>query len=765
MIRLIKLLFARMDWTNFIQNIALLIFFIQFVRWFSNYWLDDTTRLVYVVLGIVFAVELLLFRLSIWIRLPLQFVGLIVSLLVVLDLELQPIQIESEVLLSDTLLHYANQLHPYVWFALAAWLLFMVLTRFLKTRERVFLTMVLSVIAMAIADSYTHIYLLDETAYVVVSGLILMVNRHFENLRQKHPLTWKYVTEYPWSIALTAGALISIIALVSLIAPNVRPLLVDPYTAWHQLQGRAVNFSVKDDTRTAIASFANYNNGGNNGESSPSGYGRDDSLLGGAFLYDYDPVFEVRTTVRSYWRGESKAIYTGLGWRTASELPDVEIHHIGDVMKVNGNINANVPVKRFTQSVTVVDEEASSSDIIFGAYPIVQVQSVNRMTENRSDYIVHNKSNGSVKYRSDVTKLKFYTVVSAVPVASEEQLKSAPLPVIDGKLREYVQLPNTLPKRVYDLVEEITADYDTPYEKVKAIENYLRTNYTYTNTPNESRGRSPDFVDRFLFEIREGYCDFFSTAMAVMVRTLGIPSRWVKGYTPGTLDEQSLRLMEQYYEMEGNVGTDLELTYIVRNADAHSWVEVYFEGYGWIMFEPTAGFTAPTFTFGSDRADSNVDEIAPDNVTPADSATDASGWTFADVIIWAVVVIAALTACVLFWLFGRSYSAVLLRRLKKLLTRIGLIRAPVTPNEQIIHDFNRLLRYVHRKGLVREEHQTVREVVRAWEATYRSTADTWEEVLRGFELAKYSTYRFTEKEVQQYRAKLRELRQYFKQIA
>ncbi|UUZ97329.1 transglutaminase-like domain-containing protein [Paenibacillus sp. P25] len=142
-----------------------------------------------------------------------------------------------------------------------------------------------------------------------------------------------------------------------------------------------------------------------------------------------------------------------------------------------------------------------------------------------------------------------------------------------------------------DLAADITKDATNPYDKAKKLELYLQTNYSYTNKPDLSKGRSRDFVDRFLFEMKEGYCDYYSTAMAVMARSLGLPARWVKGYASGStaIDQEMLG-----FEMEhGLIDPDAGGVYTVRNSDAHSWVEVYFSGYGWVPFEPTAGFSMP----------------------------------------------------------------------------------------------------------------------------------------------------------------------------
>ncbi|MDP4093256.1 MAG: transglutaminaseTgpA domain-containing protein [Bacillota bacterium] len=155
---------------------------------------------------------------------------------------------------------------------------------------------------------------------------------------------------------------------------------------------------------------------------------------------------------------------------------------------------------------------------------------------------------------------------------------------------KYLQLPVKLPDRVMQLAESITSKAKTNYDKVKAIESYLSKNYPYTLSPKPTP-HGKDFVDYFLFEGKEGYCTYYATSMAVLVRCLGIPARYVEGYiTPSSPSK----------------GT----TYKITNEQAHAWVEVYFEGYGWVSFEPTAPFTSafynrktPTGTVSSNFAD------------------------------------------------------------------------------------------------------------------------------------------------------------------
>ncbi|GGG23938.1 transglutaminase family protein [Paenibacillus abyssi] len=151
----------------------------------------------------------------------------------------------------------------------------------------------------------------------------------------------------------------------------------------------------------------------------------------------------------------------------------------------------------------------------------------------------------------------------------------------------YLQLPSTLPARVKELAEQIVSTAgDSRYEQAKAIESYLRGHFAYTLEGSRSPKAGDDFVDHFLFEQKQGYCVHFSTAMAVMLRTQGIPARWVKGFAPGELinDEASM------LGTSGPGVTQAEQRYIIRGQDAHAWVEVFIPEAGWVSFDPTPGY-------------------------------------------------------------------------------------------------------------------------------------------------------------------------------
>jgi protein-glutamine gamma-glutamyltransferase len=131
--------------------------------------------------------------------------------------------------------------------------------------------------------------------------------------------------------------------------------------------------------------------------------------------------------------------------------------------------------------------------------------------------------------------------------------------------RRYLRLPS-LDKRIAELAQRLTKDAQSPFDKASLIERYLRRNFGYTLELLDRE--HPDPLAHFLFERRKGHCEYFASAMAVMLRSQGIPARIATGFQSGTFNP-----------MSG--------WYLIRAADAHSWVEAFFPGQGWLTFDPT----------------------------------------------------------------------------------------------------------------------------------------------------------------------------------
>jgi transglutaminase-like putative cysteine protease len=161
--------------------------------------------------------------------------------------------------------------------------------------------------------------------------------------------------------------------------------------------------------------------------------------------------------------------------------------------------------------------------------------------------------------------------VHAPTVVELRASASLAAPVPAGLAEQYLALPADLPSRVVELARDVVGDAATRYDAARRLEAYLRT-YPY----NEDLPAPPDdrdLVDYFLFERQEGYCDYYASALAVMARSVGVPARLATGYAQGTYDHDARR-------------------WVVTEQEGHSWVEVYFDGIGWVEFEPTAGEAA-----------------------------------------------------------------------------------------------------------------------------------------------------------------------------
>lgn len=158
-----------------------------------------------------------------------------------------------------------------------------------------------------------------------------------------------------------------------------------------------------------------------------------------------------------------------------------------------------------------------------------------------------------------------YEGLSYLPTTPPSDLRKAPSAFPEAIHATYLQLP-VLDPRIPKLAADVTASSKNEYDKASAIRNYLIAHYSYTLDLSGSHGADP--LANFLFVRRAGHCEYFASAMTVMLRSIGVPARYVTGFLPGEYND---------------LGDD----YIIRQSDAHSWVEVYFPTYGWVTFDPT----------------------------------------------------------------------------------------------------------------------------------------------------------------------------------
>jgi protein-glutamine gamma-glutamyltransferase len=252
------------------------------------------------------------------------------------------------------------------------------------------------------------------------------------------------------------------------------------------------------------------------------------------------------------WRGVALTNFDGRRWtgqRESTNLPDSRggmfpaMMHPQRIFTTNPQrVRYRVSLEPFGARVFFVLPEALA---INGRYEMVRIDPT-----------------GTIFNFDSARAIADYSVVSQMAPPMPSKLDAVYLPNVS----EYLRLPPYLDGRVQALAERITAAQKTSYEKASVIERYLASTYRYTLQLPAVPPRDP--IANFLFDRKEGHCEYFASSMAIMLRTLGIPSRIVNGFRGGEYN-------------------DLTDSYIVRAKDAHSWVEAYFPGYGWYTFDPT----------------------------------------------------------------------------------------------------------------------------------------------------------------------------------
>jgi transglutaminase-like putative cysteine protease len=248
-----------------------------------------------------------------------------------------------------------------------------------------------------------------------------------------------------------------------------------------------------------------------------------------------------------YWKYLTYDIYSGSGWLTSpteeKELPaESDIHAVSPYGIL------------LHQKVTV---SRSGVGPVYAAGEVTKVYQLFRVVWRTDEDLLGAVVPGAV-YEAD----------SVYPDADEAALRAAGTEYPMWIRNRYLHLPEILPQRIHTLARDLTATLLTPYDRALAIQNYLRNEMHYSLTI-DAPPHDRDVVDYFLFDSKEGFCDYYATAMVVLARSAGIPARMAMGYASGTFDPG-------------------KGTYTVLETDSHAWPELYFPGIGWVEFEPTS---------------------------------------------------------------------------------------------------------------------------------------------------------------------------------
>ncbi|MBI4287890.1 MAG: DUF4129 domain-containing protein [Chloroflexi bacterium] len=264
-------------------------------------------------------------------------------------------------------------------------------------------------------------------------------------------------------------------------------------------------------------------------------------------------LFTVESREPHYWRARVYDTYTYLGWSSSPTvtrlLSDELTQDQSEPLALRARVNHSVRLN-------------AATDTLFGAGPPVRTSlpalALTRLNQP-ADIL-------AARSGSELRLSQKYSMVSSVSAAKPDDLRGAGSQYPGWVSESYLQLPANFPQRVRRLARELTTTAVTQYDKAIAIRDYLKTLPYNLNVKAPPQGR--DGVDYFLFTQKAGYCDYYASAMATMLRSVGVPARFVVGYATGEWD-------------------NAKKAYVVRELHYHSWVEAYFPAYGWVEFEPT----------------------------------------------------------------------------------------------------------------------------------------------------------------------------------
>jgi transglutaminase-like putative cysteine protease len=286
-------------------------------------------------------------------------------------------------------------------------------------------------------------------------------------------------------------------------------------------------------------------------------------------------VMKVRSQETIPYRGIVFDEYNGKGWEISTGDKAETLTSSSPRFDMFSARNTEPTLGPTREVAQVFHVEKDSPNVIFGAY---RPQTVFFPTSS-----IKVDPYNSLRAPYQIPAGSTYSVISQVPNATPDQLRSAGTAYPSAITAKYTKLPPGGLERTRALARELTNDTDNPYDAVLRMNEYLRNKYPY-DLSIPPQYEEMDAVEYFLFEQKRGYCEQFSSSLAVMARSLGIPARLTTGYAPG----------------EYNPFTGL---YEVRASDAHAWVEVYFPGYGWFTFDPTPSFDSTPWQY---RAAANV---------------------------------------------------------------------------------------------------------------------------------------------------------------
>jgi len=281
-----------------------------------------------------------------------------------------------------------------------------------------------------------------------------------------------------------------------------------------------------------------------------SGYNKDGNKLGGPVTVDKSVAFRVKSDGIYYLKGDVKDFYNGFNWSHS----DAKYYMQGEKNKSMFQDNFSKYFMDTSKSLTIYPEGLNSSTLFTPEFAYnADIGKANTFYDDIPTFVT--STNIKKPYNINFYSLNGYGLNIYNNGISTDKNEVGSLYYNDW-YKKYLQLPDNLSPRIYDLVYSLTKDKKYNYEKIQAIKNYLKLNYKYTLKVS-SVPDGQEFIDYFLFTEKKGYCTYFATAETIMCRIAGIPARYVEGF---------------------NMSSDKDKNglYEVKNENAHAWTEVLY---------------------------------------------------------------------------------------------------------------------------------------------------------------------------------------------
>ncbi|MCL4559397.1 MAG: transglutaminase domain-containing protein [Chloroflexi bacterium] len=479
---------------------------------------------------------------------------------------------------TNEVFHYQSVQDPILFLFLMALLFWLVslisgyfLTRYGKPWQAILPAGIIMIVishydpGLAISGNYLAIY--------VFFSLLLLGRVTFLRYRAE----WRAAGMVPSpgaSLDIGRAALVSVVVLVMLAwtVPALAASLPPASEIWVEISKPWDNLSHRfsdafSGLRTSIGTVSDFY-----GTSMPLGSG---SRLGDGIVFTVKASAAPAPGVRYYWQARTYDDYQNGNWSTTVTSSQPVTPDNFDVKYPAWSGREKVTFT-FTSSVTLLSTIYTPPIPLWVSRPGQAVETT--------------AADGT----NDLTTLtavpplhagETYTVDGWVSDPTVSELRSSGTNYPSWVLDSYLQIPNNFPSDIGALARKITQGMNNPYDKTEAITQYLRQTITYSQIiPTPPAGQEP--LQWFLFDLKQGYCNYYASAEVMMLRTLGIPARLAVGFAQGD---------------PGSVSN----TYIVRYKDSHAWPEVYFEGYGWVEFEPTVSQPARQLLLGNGSSTDN----------------------------------------------------------------------------------------------------------------------------------------------------------------